>query len=140
MTIQPEVELQVEDLPIIDFVSPIPGFPEHRRFVLVRLDEEGLLYSLTSLHDSAVRFLVMPPGPFFPNYTPEAPEDSVDLLGVADSGQVLVLLIVTAAEKPGEATVNLLAPILVDHANRRALQVVLAGSNLPVRAELMAVA
>jgi flagellar assembly factor FliW len=140
MTVQPDDDLQDEDLPIIDFVSPMPGFPEHRRFVLVRLDEEGLLYALTSLHDIEVRFLVMPPGPFFPDYSPEAPQDSVDLLGVTDAGQVLVLLVVTAAEKPGEATVNLMAPILVDHANRRALQVVLAGSDLPVRAELMAVA
>ena len=47
---------------------------------------------------------------------------------------------VTAGETAAETTANLLAPILVDQASRRALQVVLTGSGLPVRAELMAVA
>jgi flagellar assembly factor FliW len=27
------------DLPVIEFVRPIPGFPDHRRFVLTRIDQ-----------------------------------------------------------------------------------------------------
>lgn len=126
-----------EDLPVIDFVAPMPGFADHRQFVLVRLDDAGLLYALTSLRDADVRFLVVPPGPFFPQYAPEVPEESVDLLGIDDPGQILVLLVVTAGEAASDATANLLAPILVDQSTRRAVQVVLTGSGLPVRAELM---
>jgi flagellar assembly factor FliW len=140
MTTLPAEDQRDEDLPIIDFLSPMPGFAGHQRFVLVQLDTEGMLYALTSLHDNKVRFLVMPPGPFFPDYSPEVPQDSVELLGITEAEQVLLLLVVTAGEKAGDATVNLLAPILVDHSNRHALQVVLSGSDLPVRAELMAVA
>ena len=128
------------DLPVIEFVSPIPGFPEHSRFVLVRLDDDGALYSLTSTHDPRVRFLVMPPTPFFPEYTPEIPQESADLLGVTDAGDVLVLLVVTAGRTAAATTANLLAPILVDQGSRRALQVVLTGTDLPVRAGLAAAA
>jgi flagellar assembly factor FliW len=140
MTAQPVEVVQDADLPIIDFVCPMPGFPEHRRFVLVRLDDEGMLYALTSLHDNDVRFLVVPPVAFFPDYSPEIPQESADLLGVTSAEQVLVLLVITAGESVAGTTANLLAPILVDQVNRRALQVVLTGSGLPVRAELMAVA
>jgi flagellar assembly factor FliW len=140
MTAQPETGQRDDDLPIIDFVSPMPGFGGHTRFVLVRLDDDGLLYALTSLHDPEVRFLVVPPMPFFPDYAPEIPQEEVDLLDVTDADQVLMLLVVTAGKAAEDTRVNLLAPILVDQANRRALQVVLTGSGFPVRAELTAVA
>ncbi|HYN96287.1 MAG TPA: flagellar assembly protein FliW [Pilimelia sp.] len=129
---------QDDDLPTIDFVSPMPGFAEHRRFVLVRLDDDGLLYALASVHDPELRFLVVPPPPFFPDYAPEITEDDLASLGTSDVTQILLLLVITTAESAADSTANLMAPILVDQSTRRALQVVLSGSGLPVRAELMA--
>lgn len=136
-TAQPEAA-QHGDLPVIDFVAPMPGFAEHRRFVLVRLDDDGLLYALTSLFDPEIRFLVVSPASFFPDYAPEVPRETVDLLGIGDPDQLLMLLVVNAGESAADATANLLAPILIDQAGLRAVQVVLTGSGLPVRAELMA--
>jgi flagellar assembly factor FliW len=123
-------------LPTIELVHPMPGFPDHRRFVLVRLDEDGLLYAFTSADDPDLRFLVVPPLAFFPDYAPEIDDETMQLLGVDTPEQVLILLVVTAGESAGEATVNLMAPVLVDQVNRRAVQAVLTGSGLPVRAPL----
>jgi len=119
-------------LPTIELAIPMPGFPAHRRFVLVRLHEEGLLYAFTSLDDAELRFLVVPPAPFFPDYAPEIGDDALAALGNPDPDQLLLLLVVTAGESITSA--NLLAPIVVDQASRRAVQVVLNGSGLPVRA------
>jgi len=129
---------QVEKVPTIEFVSPMPGFPEHRSFVLVRLDDDGILYALTSVSDPGLRFLVVPPPPFFPDYAPEISQETLDTLGVSAAEQVLMLLVVTAGESASASTANLLAPILIHHESRQAVQVVLNGSGLPVRAELMA--
>ena len=63
------------DLPVIEFVAAMPGFPHERRFVLVRLDEAGLLFALTSLDTPGLRFLVLPPMPYFPDYAPEVDDD-----------------------------------------------------------------
>jgi flagellar assembly factor FliW len=123
-------------LPTIELAAPMPGFPAHRRFVLVRLDDDGLLFALTSMDDSDLRFLVVPPGPFFPDYAPEIGDDMLELLGRPDPAQLLLLLVVTAGESATSA--NLLAPIVIDQASRRAVQVVLSGSGLPVRAMLSA--
>jgi flagellar assembly factor FliW len=123
-------------LPTIELAVPMPGFPAHRRFVLVRLDEDGLLYALTSLDDSDLRFLVVPPGPFFPDYAPVIGDDALQMLGSPVADQLLLLLVVTAGESVTSA--NLLAPIVIDQVNRRAVQVVLTGSGLPIRAPLSA--
>ncbi|HET6478841.1 MAG TPA: flagellar assembly protein FliW, partial [Actinoplanes sp.] len=62
-------------MPTITMAVPMPGFPAHREFVLVRLNEDGLLYALTSTEDPDLRFLVAPPEPFFPEYAPELEAD-----------------------------------------------------------------
>jgi flagellar assembly factor FliW len=130
-------EIEPAAVPTIEFVSAMPGFPGHHSFVLVRLGDEGQLYALTSLADPALRFLVIAPGIFFPEYAPEIDDQTVELLEVTDTEQLLVLLVVSATSSLADATANLLAPIIVDQSTRRAVQVVLNGSGLPVRAPLI---
>ncbi|WP_432830345.1 flagellar assembly protein FliW [Dactylosporangium sp. CA-092794] len=121
-------------LPVIDFVAPMPGFPDERRFVLVRLDDAGVLYALTSVDAPGLRFLVVPPAQFFPDYAPEIDDETLAALGVTDQADLLVLLVVTAGETGAEdATANLMAPIVLDQNSRRAVQLVLSHSGLPVR-------
>ena len=120
------------NMPIIDMAVPMPGFPAHRQFVLVRLNDNGLLYAFTSVDDPNLRFLVAPPEPFFPDYAPEIENDVFAALNTKDPDRLLVMVVITAGVQ--ETTANLLAPIIVDRDSRRAMQVVLAGSDMPVRA------
>jgi flagellar assembly factor FliW len=130
-----------EDLgPVIEFVAPMPGFPDHRRFLLVGIGDQDLLYALTSVDEPDLRFLVIPPGTFFPDYAPEIDDETLDLLGTHTAEDLLVLLVVTPGGSAQEATANLLAPIIVDQRRRRAAQAVLTGSGFPVRAALMSMA
>jgi flagellar assembly factor FliW len=126
-----------EPMPTIEFVSPMPGFPNHRRFVLVRLDDAGLVYWLTSAEDPDIRFLVVPPLPFFPAYAPEIDDETARLLELTDDADALLLLVVSAGESTKDSTANLMAPIVIDQRARRAVQVVLTGSGYPVRAGLV---
>lgn len=127
-------------LPVIDFVAPMPGFPDDRRFVLVRLEDTGMLYALTSVDSAGLRFLVVPPAQFFPDYAPEIDDDALAALGASDASDLLVLLVVTAGDGVQDATVNLMAPIVLDQRSRRAVQLVLGRSGLSVRQKLVAVA
>lgn len=125
-----------EQLPTIEFVTPMPGFPGRKSFVLVRLDEVGLLNSLRSVDDPELRFITIAPHQFFPEYAPEIDDETLAALGTKDESQLLVLLIVTAGDSPRDSTANLMAPIVVDPMTMKAAQCVLTGSNLPVRAPL----
>jgi flagellar assembly factor FliW len=122
------------DLPTISMAVPMAGFPAHRDFVLVRLHEEGLLYALTSVRDPEVRFLVAPPEPFFPDYAPELENDVFAALNTKDPDRLLLMVVISAGIE--ETTANLLAPIVVDRDSHRAIQVVLTGSDMPIRAIL----
>src|SRR5918911_1025726 len=130
--------IETTELPVLEFALPMPGFPEHRRFVLVQVDEGGLLYSLTSADQSEVRFLVVPPTPFFPDYAVDVDDESLSTLGSDEAGDLLILLVITAGETAQDTTANLMAPIVVSQRNRRAVQLVLGGSGLPIRAPLLA--
>ena len=127
----------VEEIPVIEMVEAMPGFPDRTRFALVRLDEDGVLCSLRSVEDPELRFLVVPPTVFFPDYAPELDDSVVDALRVERAEDVLVLVVVNPGEQASSATANLLAPVVVNTVNRKATQVVL-GEDLPVRAPLVA--
>lgn len=119
-------------LPTISMAVPMPGFPAHREFVLVRLNEDGLLYAFTSIQDPDLRFLVAPPEPFFPDYAPEIEDEVFAALNTKDPDRLLLMTVITAGVD--ETTANLMAPIVVDRDTMRAMQVVLSGSGYPVRA------
>ena len=127
----------VEEIPVIELVEPLPGFPQLSRFALVRLDEDGLLCSLKSVEDPDLRFLVVPPNVFFPDYAPEIDDATVAALRIERAEDVLVLVVVNPGEQATSATANLLAPVLVNTVSRQASQVVLS-EDLPVRAPLVA--
>lgn len=127
----------VQEIPVIEMVLPMPGFPDHTRFTLVQLDEAGVLCALRSVEDPDLRFLVVPPHLFFPEYAPEVDDNTVESLGLRTAADVLTLVVVNPGDAASSATANLLAPVLVNTATRRGGQVVLS-DDLPVRAPLLA--
>jgi len=128
---------EITEMPVIEMVEPMPGFPDLNRFALVRLDEGGVLSSLRSLEDPELRFLVVPPQVFFPDYAPEIDDATVAALGIEQAEDVLLLVVVNPGDAAGAATANLLAPVLVNVATLRGGQVVL-DEDLPIRAPLLA--
>ena len=126
------------EIPVIELVHPMPGFPDHSKFALVQLDDDGVLCSLTSLEDPGLRFLVVPPVQFFPDYAPEVDDEAVASLGIDTADDVLVLCVLTAGESLASTTANLAAPVLVNTASCRALQVVLDDPSLSVATPLVA--
>ena len=126
------------EIPVIDLVHPLPGFPDHHRFALVQLDNDGILCQLRSLDDPSLRFLVVPPVAFFPDYAPTVGDDVVSDLEITSTDEVIVLLVLNAGDSLDTTTANLLAPVVVNTATRRASQVILDDPDLPIAAPLVA--
>jgi flagellar assembly factor FliW len=127
-----------EEVPAIAFVRPLPGFADLRRFVLVELPgtegEEPVLFELRSLEEPAVRFLAAVPTAFFPDYAFELDESECADLELKDESDALVLVLLTVGSEPATTTANLLAPVVVNARTRAAAQVILSGTDWPVRA------
>lgn len=128
----------VHDLPVIELVHPMPGFPEDLRFELVHLDEDGVLGALRSLDHDGLQFLVVPAAQFYPTYEPVVSDDTVADLGITAVEDVLVLLVVHAGADLASTTVNLRAPLLVNTTTLKAAQVILDDAALAVAAPLVA--
>ncbi|MGZ4494294.1 MAG: flagellar assembly protein FliW [Nocardioides sp.] len=126
------------DIPVLEMVSPMVGFPEQRHFALARLDDTGVVCDLRSLENPDLSFVVVPPHMFFSDYHPEVDDEVVRALGIESADDLVTLVVVTLGEQPGDATANLLAPVLINHHTRRAAQVLLADADLPLRAPLTA--
>ena len=126
------------DIPAIELVHPLPGFPDHRRFALVQLDDDGVLCQLRSLEDPSLRFLVMSPVTFFPDYAPEVSDEVVEDLQISSADDVIVLLVLNAGDTLDTTTANLMAPVLVNTATMQASQVILDDPSLPLAAPLVA--
>ena len=128
----------MSDIPVIEMVHPLPGFPDERRFALVELDEDGVLCALRSLEDPELRFLVAPPAPFFPDYAPVVDDATVSDLAISTAEEVLVLLVLTPGESLQKTTANRRAPLVLNTSNRRACQVILDDAALSVTTPLVA--
>ena len=126
------------EIPVIELVQPMPGFPGLTRYALVQLDDDGVLCALRSLEDPDLRFLVMPPNAFFPDYAPVVDDEAVAALGIETVDDVLMLVVVNAGTSIQTATANLVAPVLVNRTTLRAQQVVLDDPGLSVAVPLAA--
>jgi flagellar assembly factor FliW len=127
----------VQDSDTLVFRQGLPGFPGERHFALVRWGATHGSYSvLVDVADPQVRFLVTPPGVFFPDYEIELDDATVALLDIAGADEVLLLVIVSLGA--GTATANLLGPIVVNTRTRHGMQTVAADAHYATQVPLVA--
>jgi flagellar assembly factor FliW len=125
----------VETVPMLEMVQPILGFPAARHFTIVD-HHDSLLRTLQCLDDDALRFLVVPPNVFYPDYAPVVSDQVVEDLEITAASDVLLLVLLSAPDGLATATVNLRAPLVINVRTRRAAQVVLEDQDHPLAAPL----
>jgi flagellar assembly factor FliW len=125
-------------VPLLALTEPLPGFPDHREYVLVPAlgpgDGAGLLYWLQSVEPDGPRFLAVPARAYFPGYAPALPRSVRGELGLRDGEEAALYCLVTVPAGDVEAaTANLRAPLAVNSARGTARQVVLPDAAHPIR-------
>lgn len=121
----------------VHLVHPLPGLPALTRYRLTGLEDTGVLFTLQA-EDADVQLLLAAPWAFFPDYAPVLSDEDVDLLGLTSAEDALLFVVLTTGETAAGSTANLLAPVVVNQHDGRAVQVLLTGTELPVRAPLAA--
>ncbi len=125
------LEFSSED--VIAFPSGIIGFPDETAFLLIRHGESGALGWLQSTSTRELAFPVVSAHGLTSEY-PDVPVDSAAVVaGIGGALDDLAILVVLTAPQGQPATVNLLAPIIVNSATRQGAQVFLEGSRFGTR-------
>lgn len=141
MTTAPQAPAAADDH--VTFVAPLPGLGDIREFTLRTLDENATVFALHGRDTDAgrTRLFLVHAAAHVPGYAPEITAMHLALLGTdaepASEDDIATLVVLNPEGPDGLATVNLLAPVLVDTRSHRAVQVVLEGS-WPLRAPLAA--
>lgn len=123
-------EIEIDEKYIINFVSPIIGFEKIKQYVIVKLSENDKFSWLQSVDNDSVTFPITVPQAFDIDYTFEIDDNNQKLLNLNDANDLLTFNIVNIPlNRPEDATINLLAPIVVNIKENIGAQLILSGSN-----------
>lgn len=126
-------EIEVLDNFIFNFVSPIIGYEKNNTYALVEHNKNSSFKWLQSTTQPELAFAVAIPGGFGINYSFELPETTQEELEIKEAEDILALNIVIIPHgNPRCATINLLAPIIINIKNNKASQIILNGTDFPV--------
>lgn len=129
-------QMELNEEAVIDFVSPIYGFEDFRRYVLLSDDEVGAgLIWMQAVDEKDVCFILLDTEEVGINYIPELPGDIVELLELDEGQHPIVRVIAVVPEDFKKTRVNLKSPIIINPNNRKAAQVILE-AEYPIRMQL----
>ncbi|CAI6084336.1 flagellar assembly protein FliW [Cohnella sp. JJ-181] len=135
MIIQSSVlgEVEIEAEKAVKFTQGMPGFEDTTSFVLLQPDPSLPFTYMQSLDQAEVVFLLADPFVFSPEYDLRLSEDTVEELQIKGEQDVQVWSVVTLRESIETATMNLLAPVVINVREKLGRQVVLTSSNYSTR-------
>lgn len=128
-------EIMIDDDKIIKFPNGIIGFPDLTDFTLVHDEEKGTesIHWLQSIQEPAFAMPVMDPLIVCPGYNPEVDDELLGILGEIVPEELLVLVTVTVPKDLKKMSVNLKGPIVINAAEKKALQVIVEGDEYQVK-------
>jgi flagellar assembly factor FliW len=145
--------IEVEANDIITFAEGLPGFINLREFIIMfddGVDENAEAASgeeqggtvaaadntfvwLQSVDDGELCFILVDAAVLLPWYQPVVLEESLDGLDIKDMSETLIYNIARFPENISEATVNLMAPVVINAASKKGKQVIVTNQDYGVR-------
>lgn len=130
-------EIEVDEKKIVQFKNGIPAFEDEHEFIILPYEEESPYYFMQSLKSPDLAFLLTIPFLFFPDYSFELDEESLQELDIQNQENVFYYSLVTIPNGSIRyMTANLVAPIVLNSENMQAKQVVLEKSNYTTKHRL----
>lgn len=130
-------EIEIDENLVFDFAEPIIGYDNLKKYVLVEHSDNSAFKWLQSVEDPDLAFPVTSPAFFDIDYQFEIPTEKAEKINLNSVESLISLNIVTIpSTNPRKATINLLAPIIINASNKQGMQIILSNSNYPVKCAL----
>lgn len=129
-------DLDVNEEEFIKFPYGLPGFPDEKTFAFVPYQVDSPFAYLQSVSEPKLTFLVVDPFSFFKDYEFQLRDEIVEELEIVDSNPPQIINIVSVPGKIEDMTANLLAPVVINIQNRKAIQVILEKTTYTTRHSL----
>lgn len=129
--------LDVPEDNILKFCDGIPGFPEEKKFAFLSQGEDSPFAFLQSIANPDLTFVIVEPFSFIKDYTFNLADELVSELELSNENPPHIFNIVTVRETIQNATVNLVAPIVVNWHKKIAAQIILEKTSYTTRQPLL---
>lgn len=124
--------LEVNKKEVWHFISPILGFEELTRYIMVSSNKNSPFEFFQSLEDEKLSFVIADPFLFFKEYEFTINQRCLDSLHIESKEEVLIRSIVTV-RSPSDISINLKAPIVLNLKTKEASQLILDNSEYGTR-------
>jgi flagellar assembly factor FliW len=130
-------ELEVPEDQLFTFPMGILGFANLKSFIIIEREESRPFKWLQSVDDPSTAFVIGDPLLFYPSYRAEVRRAELSSIHpIEDEKDLALSVIMTITPDPQNISSNMLAPIIINLANRRGMQYVLNDKRYPVRYHL----
>jgi flagellar assembly factor FliW len=121
--------LEYEDHAVLELREGMLGFAQHKRYILIENEEILPFKWLQSLDDPHVSFPVIDPHLVLGSYLCSLAPEDLRSLEIAHDEDIVKLVVAVIPEDPLQTTVNLKAPIIINHKRMAGKQIVLSNSD-----------
>ena len=126
-------EIEIDEKRIFNFVLPIIGFNELKKFAIIDINKDGIFKWLQSLEDPTLAFPIVSVFSFNVDYSFDIPDNVVETLKIENVESLLVMNIASIPQdNPKGTTLNLLAPLIFNIDKNLAGQVILTGTGYDI--------
>jgi flagellar assembly factor FliW len=129
--------LEIPENKVVTFNEGLPGFPQIHRFAVIELEALNPFQYLQSLDEPPISLFIINPFLIDPGYEFRLTDSDMEDVRSTNSAELTVYAVATIPEDPGGATINLMAPIVINDRDRRGKQVILHESRYSVKHPLL---
>ena len=130
------ISLGILDVPedkVLSFKEGLPGFPQIHRFAVLEMENLKPFQYLQSLDDPPITLFIINPFIVDPTYEFRLTDSDMEDVRSNNSTELAVYAVATIPEDPNKATLNLMAPIVINEKERCGKQVILHESKYSVK-------
>ena len=129
-------EIEFDEDKIIDFPEGITGFKELKKYIIIE-DPESTFCYLQSVENESICFIIINPFLLCKDYTIDIKDQDIKALGGGNEEKVGVYVTATVVGPLEEATVNLVAPIIIQNETKKGMQVILENTQYGTKHKIM---
>lgn len=130
-------EIEIDKNSIFHFVMPIIGFNNLKEYALIDYKPDSPFKWLQSMEDTELAFPITLCSFFGIDYQFNIPDEEAQKLEIESAENVFVCNIANIpSSNPQGATINMLAPIVINLENKKAMQIILKNTDFQVRYQL----
>jgi len=126
-------DLEISEDKTITFKEGLPGFPQIHKFAVLEMEELRPFRYLQALEDPPVSLFIINPFVIDPNYEFRLTDADMEGINCSNSAELSVYAVATIPGDPDSASLNLMAPIVINEKGRCGKQVIMHESKYSVK-------